>query len=101
MVVWLLPIPDPMLRIRQIATGPLETTLQVEGRIVSSWVQVLEDECDRVQPEPGHRLRLDLSAVMFVDDLGALALRRLAARGVVIANPPPFVVTMLQRGGTP
>jgi hypothetical protein len=88
-----------MLRIRQVSVGSTEATLFVEGRIVSSWVPVLEDECSRVLQEPGRRLRLDLSAVMFVDDEGVLALRRLASYGVEIANPPTFVQALLTGDG--
>jgi len=40
-----------------------ETTLHVEGRIVSEWVGVLWEECWRVLQESSRRLRLDLGAV--------------------------------------
>ena len=85
-----------MLRIRQVVNAPIETTLHIEGRIVSSWVSVLEDECLRLLQEPGRRLRLDLSGVMFVDDQGVLALWGLSTHGVAFVNVPTFIQALLR-----
>jgi anti-anti-sigma regulatory factor len=95
-VVRLLPIQAVMLRIRTIPNGLLATTLHLEGRIVSTWVSVLEDECTRLLQEPGRRLRLDLGAVLFVDDRGVLVLQWLTAQGIELTNIPPFIETRLR-----
>jgi hypothetical protein len=50
-----------MLRIREVVDSHRETTLHVEGGIVSEWVGVLREECGRALQEPGRRLRLDLN----------------------------------------
>jgi len=52
-----------MLRITEAVESGTETTLHVEGRIVSEWVGVLQEECWRVLQESSRRLRLDLGAV--------------------------------------
>ena len=85
-----------MLRIREVTNGPLTTTLHVEGRIISSWVSVLEGECNRLLRAPGGCIRLDLSAVIFVDDRGVLVLQCLATRGIDITNAPPLIEALLR-----
>ena len=100
-MVRLLPIQVLMLRIRTVPNGPLATTLHLEGRIVSNWVSVLEDECTRLLQERGRRLRLDLGAVLFVDDRGVLVLEWLATQGIELANVPPFIDTRLRGDRTP
>jgi anti-anti-sigma regulatory factor len=89
-----------MVRIRQVVKGRRETTLHVEGRIVSDWVSVLEEECRRVLQEPSRRLRLDFSAVTFVDRRGVVTLRWLMTEGVAIANSPKFIEALLKGDGT-
>ena len=44
----LLPFHQIMLRITEVVDHGTETTLHVEGRIVSEWVGVLKEECRRV-----------------------------------------------------
>jgi hypothetical protein len=56
----LLPLHQTMLRITEVVASGTETTLHVEGRIVSDWVSVLQEECSRVLQESDARLRLDL-----------------------------------------
>ena len=89
-----------MLLIRTVPHGPRATTLHLEGRIVSNWVSVLEDECARLLRERGRRLRLDLRAVLFVDDRGVLVLEWLTTQGVELTNIPPFIETRLRGGRT-
>jgi anti-anti-sigma regulatory factor len=84
-----------MLRITEIVDSGAETTLHVEGRIVSEWVGVLQEECRRVLQESGRRLRLDLGAVTFIDPRGVLALRWLTTKGVAIVNSQAFIDALL------
>ena len=61
-----LPLHQIMLRITEVLDRGTETTLYVEGRIVSEWVGLLQEECRRVLQESSRRLRLDLGAVTFI-----------------------------------
>jgi len=94
-----LPLPQTMLRITEVVDSGTETTLHVEGRIVSEWVGVLQEECWRVLQESSRRLRLDLGAVTFIDPRGVLALRWLTTEGVAIVNSPAFVDALLKGDG--
>ena len=87
------------MRIRQVADSRTETTLLVEGRIVSEWVGVLERECRQLRREPRRRLRLDLTAVTFIDPRGVAALRRLADDGVAVVRVPDFIDALLRGDG--
>jgi len=95
----LLPFHQIMLRITEVVDHGTETTLHVEGRIVSEWVGVLQEECRRVLQESSRRLRLDLGAVTFIDPRGVLALRGLTTEGVVVVNSPAFIDALLKGDG--
>ncbi len=84
-----------MLRISRSAESPSLATLLVEGRVVAEWVSVLERECWLALQENGH-VRLDLSAVTFVDGRGLAALRRLGANALEIINFPEFIGELLR-----
>ena len=84
-----------MLRISRAAASPSLVTLRVEGRVVTEWVPVLERECWLALQGNG-RVRLDLSAVTFVDDRGVAALRRLGSKALEIINCPEFIAELLR-----
>jgi ABC-type transporter Mla MlaB component len=84
-----------VLRISRAAASPSVATLRVEGRVVAEWVPVLERECWLALQENGH-VRLDLSAVTFVDGRGVAALRRLGAKDLEIINCPEFIGELLR-----
>ena len=84
-----------MLRISRSAASPSLATLLVEGRVVAEWVPVLERECWLALQESGD-VRLDLSAVTFVDGRGLAALRRLGANALEIINCPEFIGELLR-----
>lgn len=88
-----------MLRITELVDSGTETTLHVEGRIVSEWVGVLQEECCRVLQQSGRRLRLDLGAVTFIDPRGLLALRWLTTAGVALVNATAFIDALLKGDG--
>ena len=88
-----------MLRITEVVDSGTETTLHMEGRIVSEWVGVLQEECWRVLQESSRRLRLDLAAVTFIDPAGVLALRWLTTNGVALINSPAFIDALLKGDG--
>lgn len=84
-----------MLRITRVAESASWTTLRVEGRIVAEWVPVLEQEC-QLALEDNRPVRLDLSAVTFIDDGGVAALRRLGANELEITKCPEFIRELLR-----
>jgi anti-anti-sigma regulatory factor len=88
-----------MLRITEVMESGTETTLHVEGRIVSEWVGVLQEECWQVLQQSSRRLRLDLGAVTFIDPRGLLALRWLTTEGVAFVNSPAFIDALLKGDG--
>ena len=94
-----LPPDQTMLRISEVVDSGTDTTLHVEGRIVSEWVGVLQEECWRVLQELSRRLRLDLGAVTFIDPRGLLALRWLTTQGVALVNSPAFIDALLKGDG--
>ena len=98
-MVWPLPLHQTMLRITEVMDSGTATTLHVEGRIVSEWVGVLQEECWRVLQQSSRRLRLDLGAVTFIDPRGLLALRRLTTEGVALVNSPAFIDALLKGDG--
>ena len=95
-MVRLLPFHQTVLRITEVVGRGTETTLHVEGRIVSEWVGLLQGECRRVLQESSRRLRLDLGAVTFIDARGVLALRGLATAGVALVNSPAFIDALVK-----
>ncbi len=72
-----------MLRITKVERQTGSVTLTVEGPIASEDVALLERECARIL-EAGHRARLDLAEVDFIDHAGVAALRKLMTLGVEI-----------------
>lgn len=83
-----------MLRITQIGESPSLATLKVEGRIVSNWVSVLEEESLRWLQEK-QAVVLDFSNVSFIDRQGVEALRRLRAGAVRIINCSSLIEDLL------
>lgn len=84
-----------MLRITEIANGPALVTLKLEGRVVSDWVAVLEQECRRCLEEE-HTVVLDFSGVIFIDRPGVEMLARIATRNLQMVNCPPLIEELLQ-----
>ena len=84
-----------MLRISRSAESPPLATLRVEGRIVAEWVPVLEQACWLALQQNLH-VRLDLSAVTFVDGRGVAALRHLSANDLEIINCPEFIGELIR-----
>ena len=83
-----------MLKITRSCDGSSDLTLKLEGKLLEPWV----GEVLRVLAESnGHsnRIRLDLSAVTFVDSAGIQLLRDLIRRGIAIAACSAFVAELL------
>ncbi len=70
--------------------------LRLEGKLVGPWVGELLRVCEEQRPT-GSSLRLDLSAVTFVDGAGLNLLRSLRARGVGLDCCSGLVAELLRR----
>ena len=84
-----------LLRITREVESLSWTTLRVEGRIVAEWVPVLERECWLAHADD-RPVRLDLSAVTFIDRRGVAALRRLGAKEFEVIKCPEFIAELLR-----
>lgn len=80
-----------MLRINSREENEL-TTLIVEGKLVGQWVKELED-CWRhtVDSHPQRPIRVNLSAVGFIDSGGKELLIRMRKQGVVLVPTGCFM----------
>ena len=83
-----------MLRITHARDHDSVSTLRLEGKVLGPWVTELARSCNEL-PCPPNRLRLDLSAVTFVDRPGVALLRDLLARGATLAACSGLVAELL------
>jgi ABC-type transporter Mla MlaB component len=83
-----------MLRITHAQGHDSISTLRLEGKLLGPWVTELAQSCNEL-PCPPNRLRLDLSAVTFVDGPGVALLRDLLARGATLAACSGLVAELL------
>lgn len=84
-----------MLRITKVAEDPGSVILKVEGRVVSDWVQVLEQECLRSLGR-NQEVVLDFTDVVFVDGQGISMLKRIKSRAVQIVNTSGLLEDLLR-----
>ena len=84
-----------MLKISQSEATNSHLSLRLEGRVVGPWVRELSQICELIL-SGGHKLKLDLGDVSFVDDKGASILESLRSRGVLLAYCSPFVEEQLK-----
>lgn len=83
-----------MVRLTLKATHPSTTTVEIEGRIVSDWIEVVETECQRLLAQ-GNNVVLDFSAVNFVGEDGVRMIRQLMTKGCRVVKCPPFIQQVL------
>ena len=83
-----------MLRITHPEGHDSISTLKLEGKLLGPWVTELARSCNELPCRPS-RLRLDLSAVTFVDGPGVALLRDLLARGATLAACSGLVAELL------
>ncbi len=84
-----------MLRITTMTEGRRLVRLKLEGRVVSDWVALLENECLKSLRKE-HTVVLDFSAVAFVDGAGVAMLRKIATDSLQIVNASPLVEHLLR-----
>ncbi len=83
-----------MLRIHDVSDADQAPTLRLEGKLMGLWVDVLRDTC-RLQARPFESLRLDLSAITFVDAAGAELLSDLIRQGTQIIACSGYIAELL------
>ena len=88
-----------MLRISWIEGGASDSigTLKLEGKLLGPWV----DELSRVCGDPclcPSSLRLDLTAVTFIDSSGVKLVNDLSLQGATVVGSSGFIAELL-RGG--
>jgi ABC-type transporter Mla MlaB component len=83
-----------MLRITHTHGHDSVSTLRLEGKLLGPWVTELAQSCDEL-PCSQDCLRLDLSAVTFVDGAGVALLRDLLTRGATLAACSGLVAELL------
>jgi ABC-type transporter Mla MlaB component len=83
-----------MLRISHTQGHDSISTLKLEGKLLGPWVTELARSCNELACSPGC-LRLDLSAVTFVDGPGLALLRDLLGRGATLAACSGLVAELL------
>jgi ABC-type transporter Mla MlaB component len=80
-----------MLRINSRDENEL-TTLTVEGKLVGRWVKELEGCWEKVvSSQPRRSIRVNLSAVGFIDSDGKELLTRMRKQGVVLVPTGCFM----------
>ena len=89
-----------MMRITKIEEDRSSVTLRVEGRIVSEWADVLEQECLKWLDRSG-KVQLECTAVSYIDDRGVEVLKGLAQQHIRIIRCPVFIEEMLHWEGHP
>jgi ABC-type transporter Mla MlaB component len=83
-----------MLRITHAQGHDSISTLRLEGKLLGPWVAELARSCNKLACSPDC-LRLDLSAVTFVDRPGLALLRDLLGRGATLAACSGLVAELL------
>ena len=83
-----------MLRINRIIGPDQAETLKLEGKLLGPWVEELRNTCQS-QAFTSNCIRLDLSAVMFVDAAGAKLLGDLMRQGAQITACSGYVAELL------
>jgi anti-anti-sigma regulatory factor len=72
-----------MLRITEITDGGPGVLLKLEGKLRGPWVEELSRVCSELSRGEPRAIRLDLSAVTFLDEVGVRLLRALMRGGAL------------------
>ncbi|MFZ5876061.1 MAG: hypothetical protein ACOYXU_06580 [Nitrospirota bacterium] len=70
--------------------------IQVEGKLAGPWVKALEDCWRSVGVEQGRKIRVDLTAVSFVDETGEALLRTMHRERVELKATGCFTTCLIQ-----
>ena len=83
-----------MLKITEVSRSDSAITFRLEGKVLAPWVEELRRICAE-PPHESRQIRLDLSAVTFVDAAGAELIHELIRQGIAIAQCSGFVAELL------
>jgi anti-anti-sigma regulatory factor len=83
-----------VLKITEMSRTDSAITFRLEGKVLAPWVDELRRLCTE-RPHESRQIRLDLSAVTFVDAAGAELMRELIGQGVAIAQCSGFIAELL------
>jgi anti-anti-sigma regulatory factor len=83
-----------VLKITEIARNNSGVTFKLEGKLLGPWMEELRNVC-RHPLDRSEQVRLDLTAVTFVNAAGAELLRELIRQGIVITQCSAFVAELL------
>jgi len=85
-----------MLRITaDLSSDPI--VLKVEGKLRGVWVGELEHCWQRTRANcPGHRLRIELNDITFVEDRGKVLLTEMLHSGVELVATGPMMKSILE-----
>jgi hypothetical protein len=84
-----------VLRISKLCENPSGLRLKLEGRIVSEWVSILEEQILECLKKT-QKVLLDFSELRFVDKDGVEMLRRMPSEKIEIINCPGFIEEFLK-----
>jgi hypothetical protein len=84
-----------MLRIIFTIDGDRDETISLEGSLHGPWVDELRQVLDPAADRPG-RIRLDLSALIYLDEDGRELLCQWLRRGAEVVACTRFVAAVLQ-----
>ena len=84
-----------MLRLTRIAGTHGTQIMKLEGKLLDAWVAEVRQACT-AGTDPPSQIKLDLSALIFVDAAGLRLLRDLTAQGIEVIASSGFVAELLR-----
>ena len=84
-----------MLKITRRDEGET-AVIQVEGKLAGPWVKELEDYWRSGEVEPTRPVRVDLTAVSFIDEAGEALLRTMCRERVELKAKGCFTTCLIQ-----
>lgn len=80
-----------MLRITQRTDESGRDLVELEGRLVGEWVEVLRRTVETLRAGPARAIVLDLREVRFAGHEGVTLLRSFRRQGLQLRGVPPFL----------
>jgi anti-anti-sigma regulatory factor len=84
-----------MLRITVLNANGAPAIVKLEGKLLEPWISELQEAC-RVARKHYAAATLDLAGLSYIDASGAIALRDLMRRGVVVTGCSPLITELLK-----
>lgn len=84
-----------MLKITKTTENGTNVVLKLEGKITNQWASLLDREC-RAILRLRKTVKLDCSAVDFIDEGGVEVLKNLPQKQVTLISAPGYLTELLQ-----